>query len=680
MANAFRKWRYGNWFIPVVSGLLILVSFGVEKLFGGSWNVTVGPQWWIDAGEHAHGSGHVFTLANAFMLAAAIVAGYGIVVKAVRALLVKFISIDLLVSIAAIGATLIGNFWEAAAVTFLFAIGHALEAGTMNKTRAALAELVAVAPDVAVVMRDGEQVEIAAHQVRMGEIVLVKNGAKVPVDGQVVSGTGAIDEASITGESIPVDKTKSDHVFAGTISRGGFLQVMATGIGADTTLARIIHRVEEAQDAKAKTQAFIDRFSKWYTPAVMVLALAAGLISGDVVLGLTLLVIGCPGALVISIPVAIVAGIGRSARNGILIKGGEYLETSAKISAVAVDKTGTLTEGRPVLTDIVALGPEADRREVLRWAAAAEAGSEHPLARPILDTAREEGVAPEDIPESVTPVVGKGILAEAHGKRVLIGSVPLLEQYGIVNDAGAAVAAKKLAAAGKTPMIVAVDESVLGVIGVADTIREDAPEMIRRLHASGVQKVVMLTGDTRLVAEAIGEAVGIDEIHTSLLPEDKLDAVARLQREGHTVAMVGDGVNDAPALATADIGVAMGAAGSAVAVETADIALMSDNLLKLPEAISLAKRTVNVMRQNIWIALITVVVLLVGVFAGGVTMAIGMLVHEGSVLIVILNAMRLLRNTQGATALSRSERARAAHETGRPVEPATAQSSSELPS
>lgn len=678
--NAFRKWRYGNWFIPVVSGLLILVSFGVEKLFGGSWNVTVGPQWWIDAGEHAHGSGRVFTLANAFMLAAAIVAGYGIVVKAVRALLVKFISIDLLVSIAAIGATLIGNFWEAAAVTFLFAIGHALEAGTMNKTRAALAELVAVAPDVAVVMRDGEQVEIAAHQVRMGEIVLVKNGAKVPVDGQVVSGTGAIDEASITGESIPVEKTKSDHVFAGTISRGGFLQVMATGIGADTTLARIIHRVEEAQDAKAKTQAFIDRFSKWYTPAVMVLALAAGLISGDVVLGLTLLVIGCPGALVISIPVAIVAGIGRSARNGILIKGGEYLETSAKISAVAVDKTGTLTEGRPVLTDIVVLNPEADRREVLRWAAAAEAGSEHPLARPILDTAREEGVAPEDLPGSVTPVVGNGIVADAHGKRVLIGNVPLLEQYGIVNDAGAAVAANKLAAAGKTPMIVAVDESVLGVIGVADTIREDAPEMIRRLHAGGVQKVVMLTGDTRLVAEAIGEAVGIDEIHASLLPEDKLDAVARLQREGHTVAMVGDGVNDAPALATADIGVAMGAAGSAVAVETADIALMGDNLLKLPEAISLAKRTVNVMRQNIWIALITVVVLLVGVFAGGVTMAIGMLVHEGSVLIVILNAMRLLRNTQGATALSRSERARAAHETGRPVEPATAQSSSELPS
>ncbi|HJA37844.1 MAG TPA: cation-translocating P-type ATPase [Candidatus Brevibacterium intestinigallinarum] len=642
---AVRTWVRGTWFVPVVSGILILASFAVERLAGGAWNAALGPQWWVDAGEHAHGSGHVFTFANALMLAAAIVAGYGIVVKAVRAVLVKFISIDLLVSIAAIGATVIGNFWEAAAVTFLFAVGHALESGTMNRTRSALAALVAVAPDTAVVLRDGDQIEVPAHQVRMGEIVLVKNGAKVPVDGQVVAGAGAIDEASITGESIPVEKTKSDHVFAGTISRSGLLQVLATGIGADTTLARIIHRVEEAQDAKARTQAFIDRFSKWYTPAVMVLALAAGLLTGDIVLALTLLVIGCPGALVISIPVAIVAGIGRSARNGILIKGGEYLETSAKISAVAVDKTGTLTEGRPVLTDIVVLAPALARTDVLRWAAAAEAGSEHPLARPILDTAREEGVAPEGIPGVVTPVVGKGIAADVDGTQVLVGNAPLLTQYGITDDAGSAAVADELAADGKTPMIVAVGGTVVGVIGVADTIREDAPEMIRRLHAAGVEQVVMLTGDTRRVAEAIGRTVGIDEIQASLLPEDKLDAVARLQREGHTVAMVGDGVNDAPALATADIGVAMGAAGSAVAVETADIALMGDDLLKLPEAIRLAKRTVSVMRQNIVIALATVALLLVGVFGGGVTMALGMLVHEGSVLVVILNAMRLLRQT-----------------------------------
>ncbi|HEY4576244.1 MAG TPA: cation-translocating P-type ATPase [Yaniella sp.] len=659
--NWFQRWWHGNWAVPVVSGLLILASFAVEHLAGGAWNTVVGPQWWIDAGEHAHGSGHVFTLANLLMLAAAVVAGYGIVVNAVRALVTKMISIDLLVSVAAIGATIIGNFWEAAAVTFLFSVGHALEAATMNKTRSALAELVAVAPDTAVVMRDGEQQEVPAHQVRMGEIVLVKNGSKVPVDGQVVAGTAALDEASITGESIPVEKSKSDQVFAGTISTSGFLQVLATGVGADTTLARIIHRVEEAQDAKAKTQAFIDRFSTWYTPAVFLLALLTGLVTQDVVLALTLLVIGCPGALVISIPVAIVAGIGRAARNGILIKGGEYLETSAKISAVAVDKTGTLTEGRPKLTDIVVLDHSMARTDVLRWAAAAEAGSEHPLARPILDAASDEGVGPVGMPGGVTPVAGKGIVSEVEDQRVLIGNAPLLAQYGVEDTVGADDAANQLSAQGKTPMIVAVDDAVIGVIAVADQIRADAPDMVARLHDAGVEKVVMLTGDTRLVAEAIGEAVGIDEIHASLLPEDKLDAVAKMQRDGHTVAMVGDGVNDAPALATADIGVAMGAAGSAVAVETADIALMGDNLMKLPESVSLAKRTVSVMRQNIFIALATVVALLIGVFAGGVTMSVGMLVHEGSVLVVILNAMRLMRNDQHSTAMSKTQRSPAAN-------------------
>ena len=659
--NWFQRWWYGNWAVPVISGILILASFAVEHLAGGAWNTVVGPQWWVDAGEHAHGSGHAFTLANLLMLAAAVVAGYGIVVNAVRALMTKMISIDLLVSVAAIGATIIGNFWEAAAVTFLFSVGHALEAATMNKTRSALAELVAVAPDTAVVMRDGEQLEVPAHQVRIGEIVLVKNGSKVPVDGQVVAGTAALDEASITGESIPVEKSKSDPVFAGTISTSGFLQVLATGVGADTTLARIIHRVEEAQDAKARTQAFIDRFSTWYTPAVFILALLTGLITQDVVLALTLLVIGCPGALVISIPVAIVAGIGRAARNGILIKGGEYLETSAKISAVAVDKTGTLTEGRPKLTDVVVLDNRLSRTDVLRWAAAAEAGSEHPLARPILDAARDEGVGPTGMPGGVTPVAGKGIVSMVEDRRVLIGNAPLLAQYEVADTVGADQAANQLAAQGRTPMIVAVDDAVIGVIAVADQIREDAPEMIARLHDAGVDKVVMLTGDTRLVAEAIGEAVGIDEIQASLLPEDKLDAVAAMQREGHTVAMVGDGVNDAPALATADIGVAMGAAGSAVAVETADIALMGDNLMKLPESVSLAKRTVSVMRQNIFIVLATVVALLIGVFAGGVTMSVGMLVHEGSVLVVILNAMRLMRNDQHSTAMSKTERSPAAN-------------------
>ncbi|MBD7982872.1 heavy metal translocating P-type ATPase [Oerskovia merdavium] len=623
--NKLQQWWYGRWAIPVVSGALILISFFVARGLGSdAWS-------------------------NAFMVAAAVVAGTPIVTKAARALMARVIGIDLLVSVAAIGAVIIGEYWEAAAVTFLFAIGHALESATLNKTRSALAELVAVAPDAAVVMRDGVQVEVPAASVAMGEIVLVKNGAKVPVDGEVVAGTGALDEASITGESIPVEKSKGDHVFAGTVAKGGFLQVLATGIGADTTLARIIHRVEDAQDAKAKTAQFMDRFSAWYTPAIMVLALVVGLITGDVVLGLTLLVIGCPGALVISIPVSIVAGIGRAAKDGILIKGGEYLETSGKITAVAVDKTGTLTKGRPHLTDVVVLAPAMDRAQVLTWAARAEAGSEHPLARPILEAAAAEGLATSGLPEVTEPVPGKGITATIGGRRVLIGNVALLEQYGVADTVGAGQAAEELAAAGRTAMIVAVEDAVAGVVAVADEVRPDAAQMVARLHDAGVKKVVMLTGDAPLVAKAVGAATGVDEVRAGLLPEDKLDAVAGLQRQGHVVAMVGDGVNDAPALATANIGVAMGAAGSAVAVETADIALMGDNLLKLPEAVGLARRTVNNMRQNITIALVTVAALLAGVLLGGVTMAIGMLVHEASVLVVIINAMRLLRRHQDTT-------------------------------
>ena len=609
-------WMRNRWTVPGVSGLLVLASFAAQRLVGAS-------------------------VGDALMIAAAVVAGTPVVVKAVRAALVRVVSIDLLVSVAAIGAVLVGNYWEAAAVTFLFAIGHALETATLNRTRSALAELVALAPDVAVVLRDGVQEEVPTRDVRTGDTVLVKNGAKVPVDGVVIGGTGALDEASITGESMPVDKADGDQVFAGTVAVSGFLQVRATGVGSDTTLARIIHRVEEAQDAKARTQVFMDRFAAWYTPGTIILAVVVGLLTRDVVLALTLLVIGCPGALVISIPVSIVAGIGRGARDGILVKGGEFLETSARISAVALDKTGTLTEGRPSLTDVVALAPGITQDDVLTIAARAEAGSEHPLARAVLDAARNAGLTVPGLPSSTEPVPGKGIIAMVDGARVLVGNLALLTADGV--DATAAdLVVDELAAAGRTPMVVARDGVVLGVVGVADRVRADAAEMVRRLHAAGVRKVVMLTGDQRRVAEAVAAQVGIDEVRAGLLPEEKLEAVAALQRDGYVVAMVGDGVNDAPALATADIGVAMGA-GTGVALETADIALMRDNLLMIPQAVSLARRTVRTMRQNIAIALVTVTLLLAGVLFGGVTMAIGMLVHEASVLIVIVNAVRLLR-------------------------------------
>lgn len=624
--STLTTWLRSRWAIPAAAGTLIAASLLASALRP-------------DDPDAAPPAGD--PLADALMIAAALVAGAPILRSALRALRARLISIDLLVSVAAIGAIVVGNNWEAAAVTFLFVVGGALEAATLNRTRSALAELVAIAPDTAVVLRDDRQVEVPAGEVAPGEIVLVKNGAKVAVDGVVAAGSGAIDEASITGESMPVEKVAGDAVFAGTVATGGFLQVQATGVGADTTLARIIHRVEEAQDAKARTQTFMDRFSARYTPAIMLLALVVGLISRDVTLALTLLVIGCPGALVISIPISIVAGIGRGARDGVLIKGGEYLETAARISAVALDKTGTLTEGRPRLTDVVPLaGTGADG--VLALAARAEAGSEHPLARPLLDAAAARGLDVGPLPERTEPLPGRGVVATIDGRRVAVGNARLLEHLGI-EPGPATPHLDALAAQGRTPMAVVRDAEVVGVIAVADRVRADAAEAVARLHAAGVREVVMLTGDAPRVAAAVAGQVGVDAVHAGLLPEDKLDHVRALQASGHTVAMVGDGVNDAPALAVADIGVAMGAAGSGVALETADIALMRDDLLMLPRAVGLARRTVATMRQNIAIALVVVGLLLAGVLLGGVTMALGMLVHEASVLVVILNAMRLLR-------------------------------------
>ncbi len=627
--------RIRRWSIPIVAGLLILAS------------------WIVGTGSSAVGDG--------LMLAAAVVAGAPVVRNAYRALRVRVIGIDLLVSVAAIGAVAIRNYWEAAAVTFLFAVGHALENATLAKTRSALSELVALAPVTATVVRDGQQVEVPAGSVAVGETVIVKNGGRVPVDAVVTGGQAAVDEAAITGESIPVDKGPDAQVFAGTIVADGFLTLSATGVGADTTLARIVHRVEEAQDAKARTQQFMERFSRWYTPAIIALAVGVGLITTNLELALTLLVIGCPGALVISVPVALVAGIGRAARDGILIKGGEFLETAARIDVVALDKTGTVTAGEPRLTDIVVRDGWSDT-DVLEWAARAEAGSEHPLAIPVLAAAADRGIVVPAVPDDVRSVPGHGVVAGVAGRQVAVGNAALLTEHADDGLDWARRAADDLADAGRTPLLVAVDGEAIGALGVADTVRPEADRLVDGLHRSGVKRVLMLTGDTERVATSIAAQVGIDSVHAGLLPEDKLNVVRDLQVEGHTVAMVGDGVNDAPALALANVGIAMGAAGSPVAVETADIALMTSRLDRIPQAIGLARRTARVMRQNIAVALITVGALLAGVLFGGVTMSLGMLVHEASVLVVIVNGMRLLRAPRGDRTWRRGER--------RPLRPA----------
>jgi len=606
---------------------------------------------------------HLFSFAAAgrwLYAAAAIAAGWDIALRAWNSLRNRHVSIELLVTIAASGALLIGEVWEAAAVTFLFILGAYLEARTLTRTRKVLEELLDLAPMQAVVIRDGRELEVAPYEVAVGETVLVRPGGRIPVDGEVIDGRSVVDESAITGEPMPEVKTAGAAVFAGTINQEGLLWVRATGVGADTTLARIIRRVEEAQEEKAPTQRFIERFARWYTPFIIALSAVAFLITRNVELALTLLVIGCPGALVISTPVSVVAGIGRAAQRGILIKGGEYLENSGKISIVALDKTGTITRGRPQVTEIIALqnvpqlasavvpaGETAaslpdQAAGVLYWAAIAEGGSEHPLARAVR-LAAEEQFGPLPPADEFETFTGKGVRAVYGNVEILVGNQEFLQEMEVTITPELQEHLRELRSRGHTAVAVALNGQPGGVLGISDPLRESSPSMIRKLREAGVRRIVMLTGDDELTARAIAAEAGIEEVRASLLPEEKLDAIRELQRSGQVVAMVGDGINDAPALAAADIGIAMGAGGTDVAIETADIALIADDLHKIPEAIRISRATMRNIRQNVVVALATVTLLLAGVLLGEVHMAGGMLVHEASVLLVILNGMRLLR-------------------------------------
>jgi len=607
-----------------------------------------------------YGAG-LMALRSVLMVGAAVLAGSDIAWRAGRSLWNGDVSIELLVTVAAIGAVLIGEYWEAAAVTFLFVLGAYLEARTMRRTRSALGDLIDQAPSTALVVREGEQQEVPARAVEPGETVVVKPGANLPVDGTVIQGASAVDESTITGESMPVEKREGDEVYAGTVNRGNLLKVRATSTGRDTTLAGIIRRVEEAQEAQAPTQRVIDRFAQWYTPAIIAVSGGVGLLTGNLHLALTLLVVGCPGALVIATPVSVVAGIGRAARDGILIKGGAHLEQAGTISALALDKTGTLTEGRPRVTDVAALhsapvtageagipekaapggGWSEAQTEVLRWAARAEAGSEHPLAEAIQEAV--PGASTWEAPEQFSNETGRGVRAVVEGKEVAVGRAGWMVERGIELSAASRARLTSIQEAGQTAVVVAVGDEVQGILGIADPLRETAATAVEQLQATGLNRIVMLTGDHTRTARAIANRVGLEDVRAEQMPEEKLAAVEQLQQDGEVVAMVGDGVNDAPALATADVGIAMGAAGTDVAVETADVALMADDLLKIPDAISLSRRTLFNIRQNVVIALLTVAGLLGGVFYGAVGMAGGMLIHEASVLVVILNGMRLLK-------------------------------------
>ncbi len=604
----------------LISGFLVAVSFILKN--------TIGQQ----------------PVAGMTMIAAAAISGYPILKNAVSSLRYRVVGIDALVSIAVIGAMLIGEYWEAAAVTFLFMLGDYLESKTIEKTRSSIKALLDLAPDTARVARDGAEVEVSPEEVIAGDIVIIKPGEKISVDGTVVEGTAYVNQAAITGESIPVAKNKDDGVFSGTIIESGYLKVRAEKVGEDTTFARILQMVEEAQDKKAKTQKFIEEFSRYYTPFIIILSVLLFIITRDLVLSLTLLVIACPGALVISTPVSIVAGIGNGAKNGVLVKGGDIMEKLGKIKVLAFDKTGTLTIGKPVVNNIKTYGIKQE--ELLRIAAIAEAYSEHPLGKAIIKRAEKDLGQLSETPEAADIITGQGLRAVIDGKTILIGNRKLFTENGVeIGEKEAYIRVEE--EQGQTAVIVGDLTGISGVISIADIVREDADKLISSLKHSGVEKIVMLTGDNERTARAIANKLGIDEYYGGLLPGDKVKVLEELQERYGLAAMVGDGVNDAPALASADLGIAIGGAGTDVAMETADVVLMSEEIRKLPHAIGLSRATIRNMKQNIYFALFVAGTLLAGVLVKTVNLSFGMLIHELSVLLVVINAVRLLGYGKG---------------------------------
>jgi Cd2+/Zn2+-exporting ATPase len=585
---------------------------------------------------HAAPAGWLFT-------AAAVAAGWFPALRAVSALRARSVDINVLMLVAVIGAVVLGEQLEAAAVVFLFALAQWLETRTLERARQAIRALVDLAPRQALVVRDGAHVRVAVEELVVGDRIVVRPGEKFPADGRIVSGRSDVNEAPLTGESLPVDKAEGQEVYAGTINGRGALDVSVTRLGRDTRLAHIIHLVEDAQSRRAPIQSFVDRFARIYTPAVIGLAVLVAVVppiaagadpSTWVYRALVLLVISCPCALVISTPVSIVSALSAAARHGVLIKGGAFLERLAGVRVVAFDKTGTLTTAR---LRVIGVEPAAgvSTEEVLSAASAVESRSEHPVARAILEHARGAGVR---IPAATGFLSSPGLGAEAwvSGRRVLVGSRVFLDARGLrpplIDEDGAA-----------STVYVGADGRPIGVIRVADHPRDTAPEMLELLRSQGIRRLVMLTGDGEAAARAVAGAVGLEEWHAALLPERKHALIQQLRGAGGSVLMVGDGVNDAPALAAADIGVAMAAAASDAALETADVALMSDELLKLPYMLRLARATLVNVKVNVAVSLVLKAAFLVMAIAGSATLWMAVLADTGASVIVVLNALRLLR-------------------------------------
>lgn len=576
---------------------------------------------------------------NWSLIIASILGVAPIAIQAYQALKVKVVSIDVLVTIAVIGAVLIQNYEESAIVTFLFLFGSYLEQRTLNKTRSAIKELTELAPESALKqMENGEFEEVDVDDVDEGDILLVKTGAKVPVDGTVLIGEGHTNEASITGESLPVSKKVDSEVFAGSILENGTIQIRADRVGEDTTFGRIIELVEEAQDSKSEAERFIDRFSKYYTPAVLVLGFIVWFFSKDIELAITILVLGCPGALVIGVPVSNVAGIGNGARNGVLLKGSEVINDFSRVDTIVFDKTGTLTVGNPEVAEKEFYGKNTE--EVLGYLASVERESDHPLAKAVL---QDIGETTFSTVEETEVVKGGGIVAKIGVHRIAVGNVALMEKENVKLSEKAKKDVERFEKNGNSLVLTAVDGELNVLMGIRDQIRPGVKKDLQKLKKLGVKKLVVLSGDNQGTVDLVARELGLTESHGHMLPEGKSAYIEKMQAEGGIIAFVGDGVNDSPSLALADIGIAMGS-GTDVAIETSDVVLMNSDFSRLPHALGLTKSTSRNMKQNITIAVGVVLVLLASLlFSEWMNMSIGMLVHEASILVVILNGMRLLR-------------------------------------
>jgi len=561
----------------------------------------------------------------------------------------RTLSLDMnfLMTVAIIGAAVLGEWSEGATVAFLFSFGNTLQTYTMEKTRRSIQSLMELAPPEALVRRGAQEKRLPVEDIEVGDIIIVKPGERIAMDGTVFHGASAVNQATITGESIPVEKNTGDPVYAGTMNEQGSLEIQVTQIAANSTLAKIFHLVEEAQGQKAPSQQFVDIFAKYYTPLALVAA--AGVMTLPWLMfqqpfapwfynGLVLLVISCPCALVISTPVSIVSAIGNASRSGVLIKGGAYLEEMSAIKAIAFDKTGTLTKGRPVVTDIVAVDGYSET-DILKIAASIENRSEHPLARAIAERANRLELIPA---LQFKALVGKGAQAIIDGRLMYIGNNRLFEELG--HDVSQYE--QKLAGLeqqGKTVLFLGSQEKIMALIAVADTLRQSSREIVKVLHQAGLKHVAMLTGDNKRVAGAIAATLDLDAFYSDLLPEDKVAAVKKMYLEHGKVAMVGDGVNDAPALASATVGIAMGVAGSDTALETADIALMTDDLGKLTYIMQLSRKTVAIIKQNISFSILIKLIFILFLFFDMATLWLAVFADMGASLLVTLNGMRLMR-------------------------------------